>query len=137
MAYSSSRYFHGSSSLGGCWDLQNLGLLNPDTMSLGSFDRLFLFSFPFPLSLHCSCLLRVLVPWWINVENLIGVNLFAVMDGVSPFFSSLESDFSTGYLEDALLEFSERSKRRRLLLYTDDHTKISDDHHFAKVIQKF
>ncbi|OAY25401.1 uncharacterized protein LOC110604981 isoform X2 [Manihot esculenta] len=89
MAYSSSRYFHGSSSLGGCWDLQNLGLLNADTMSL-------------------------------------------VMDGVSPFFSSLESDFSTGYLEDALLEFSERSKRRRLLLYTDDHTKISDDHHFAK-----
>ncbi|KAJ9152978.1 hypothetical protein P3X46_026475 [Hevea brasiliensis] len=44
-----------------------------------------------------------------------------VMDEASPFFSSLESDFSTGYLEDALVEFSERSKRRRLMFYTDDH----------------
>ncbi|XP_039054730.1 uncharacterized protein LOC120197195 isoform X2 [Hibiscus syriacus] len=35
-------------------------------------------------------------------------------------------DFSSGYLEDALLEFTERSKRRRLLLYNDDdHGEIS------------
>lgn len=39
----------------------------------------------------------------------------------SPFFSSLESDFSTGYLEDALLEFNERSKRRRLLLFSSEY----------------
>ncbi|XP_065857303.1 uncharacterized protein [Euphorbia lathyris] len=42
------------------------------------------------------------------------------MDGTcssssSPFFSSLQSDFSTGYLQDALLEFNQPSKRRRLL----------------------
>ncbi|KAJ6356603.1 hypothetical protein OIU78_004658 [Salix suchowensis] len=44
----------------------------------------------------------------------------------SPFFSSLESDFSTGYLEDALLEFNERSKRRRLLLFS---TEYDHGHH--------
>ena len=48
----------------------------------------------------------------------------AVMDGIAPSFSSLESDdFSTGYLEDALLEFTERSKRRRLLPCTDESSK--------------
>lgn len=48
------------------------------------------------------------------------------MEGAGPsLFSPEESDdFSTGYLEDALLEFSERSKRRRLLLLNDE-----DDHH--------
>ena len=35
-------------------------------------------------------------------------------------FSTQESDFSTGYLEDALIEFGESSKRRRLLPYTTD-----------------
>lgn len=42
--------------------------------------------------------------------------MYAVMDGINAplFSSSLDSDFSTGYLEDALVEFSERSKRRRL-----------------------
>ncbi|KAF5449952.1 hypothetical protein F2P56_030345 [Juglans regia] len=35
----------------------------------------------------------------------------------------LESDFSSGYLEDAFLEFRDRTKRRRMLSYTDDdHT---------------
>lgn len=61
------------------------------------------------------------------------------MDGNTPFYSApLESDYSTGYLEDALVEFSEMSKRRRLLLYTDDQT---DDHDapedLAKVINLF
>ncbi|KAJ7954465.1 protein XRI1 [Quillaja saponaria] len=51
-----------------------------------------------------------------------------VMDGIAPPFSSpLESDFSTGYLEDALVEFSGRPKRRRLVLYTDEQNKVSDD----------
>lgn len=36
-----------------------------------------------------------------------------------------QSDFSTGYLEDALLEFSEPSKRRRVLLYTDNEINHS------------
>ncbi|KAE8710115.1 vacuolar iron transporter 1 [Hibiscus syriacus] len=39
--------------------------------------------------------------------------------------ADMSLDFSSGYLEDALLEFTERSKRRRLLLYNDDHDEIS------------
>ncbi|KAB2088366.1 hypothetical protein ES319_A04G171700v1 [Gossypium barbadense] len=35
----------------------------------------------------------------------------------SPLFQNLDSDFSSGYLEDALLEFTEMSKRRRLLSF--------------------
>ncbi|XP_015894000.1 protein XRI1 isoform X2 [Ziziphus jujuba] len=50
-----------------------------------------------------------------------------VMDGSNAsFLSSLDSDFSTGYLEDALVEFSEQSKRRRLMLYTEDDHQIRD-----------
>lgn len=41
-----------------------------------------------------------------------------VMDANAASFSTQESDLSTGYLEDALVEFGESSKRRRLL--TDD-----------------
>ncbi|CAN6727949.1 unnamed protein product [Malus baccata var. baccata] len=37
-----------------------------------------------------------------------------------------QSDFSTGYLEDALVEFDERSKRRRLLVYTNDDNELKD-----------
>ncbi|XP_028752630.1 protein XRI1-like [Neltuma alba] len=43
-----------------------------------------------------------------------------VMDEMAPYFSPPElSDFSSGYLEDALLEFTEHSKRRRLLPCVD------------------
>ncbi|KAK3011235.1 hypothetical protein RJ639_012319 [Escallonia herrerae] len=42
-----------------------------------------------------------------------------------PFSSPANSDLSTGYLQDALLEFS--SKRRRLLLFSDDQTKDPND----------
>lgn len=63
---------------------------------------------------------------------------YAVMDGNAPFYSApLESDYSTGYLEDALVEFSEMSKRRRLLLYTDDHTDHDGPEELAKVINLF
>lgn len=55
------------------------------------------------------------------------------MDGSATSFSPQQSDdFSTGYLEDALFEFS--SKRRRLLPCTDDQqskSSIFDD--FEKV----
>lgn len=44
----------------------------------------------------------------------------------SQFFSASESDFSTGYLQDALLEFSDRHKRQRLLVFADDETDGSD-----------
>ncbi|KAK8667883.1 hypothetical protein V6N13_105360 [Hibiscus sabdariffa] len=52
------------------------------------------------------------------------------MDGagtaIPPWFPHLDpADFSSGYLEDALLEFSERSKRRRLSLHDDDHVQIN------------
>ncbi|XP_048229687.1 protein XRI1 [Ricinus communis] len=67
--------------------------------------------------------------WDLQNLGVLNADMSLVMDGTSPFFSSLDSDFSTGYLEDALLEFTERSKRRRLL-YTDDRhqAKISTDH---------
>ncbi|KAJ1399955.1 hypothetical protein SESBI_29933 [Sesbania bispinosa] len=49
--------------------------------------------------------------------------------GTAHSFSPQDSDdFSTGYLEDALIEFGERSKRRRLLPYADDEqSKCSID----------
>lgn len=51
--------------------------------------------------------------------------MYTVMDGNAPLFSSLDSDFSTGYLEDALVEFTERSKRRRLMLCsTEDRDMV-------------
>ncbi|XP_045824258.1 protein XRI1-like [Trifolium pratense] len=47
-------------------------------------------------------------------------NMSLIMDASAASFSTQESDFSTGYLEDALIEFGESSKRRRLLPYTTD-----------------
>ncbi|CAI9768470.1 unnamed protein product [Fraxinus pennsylvanica] len=44
-----------------------------------------------------------------------------MMENTPTFFSPLEADYSTGYLQDALFEFS--SKRRRLLLFDEDQTK--------------
>ncbi|XP_057495146.1 uncharacterized protein LOC130780240 isoform X1 [Actinidia eriantha] len=44
-----------------------------------------------------------------------------------PFVSPCDSDFSTGYLQDALYEFSDRSKRRRLLLFSDDPFKEANE----------
>ncbi|KAB2097164.1 hypothetical protein ERO13_A01G144600v2 [Gossypium hirsutum] len=61
-------------------------------------------------------------PGW-DLQNLgvLNADMSLVMDGsgTAPFFPHLDSDFSSGYLEDALLEFTEPSKRRRLLLYND------------------
>lgn len=54
----------------------------------------------------------------------------AVMGSTPPYFSDLDSDhdLSTGYLEDALLEFGDRSKRRRLSFCGEDRTaKEFDD----------
>lgn len=49
-----------------------------------------------------------------------------------------ETDFSTGYLEDALVEFGERTKRRRLLLPCidddDDRSKSSSIDDLEKVV---
>jgi hypothetical protein len=38
-----------------------------------------------------------------------------------PIVSPYDSDFSTGYLQDALFECNDRSKRRRLMLFADHH----------------
>ncbi|RHN42301.1 hypothetical protein MtrunA17_Chr8g0375391 [Medicago truncatula] len=53
-----------------------------------------------------------------NLGLLNSDNMSLIMDASAASFSTQESDFSTGYLEDALVEFGESSKRRRLL--TDD-----------------
>ncbi|KAJ4710193.1 protein XRI1-like [Melia azedarach] len=80
---------------------------------------------------HSSSLLHSSssLSWDLQNLGVFNADLSLVMDGGAPFCSSLmdqSDDFSTGYLEDALLEFSsERSKRRRLLLFSDD---TSDDH---------
>ncbi|XVF43486.1 hypothetical protein PTKIN_Ptkin02bG0043800 [Pterospermum kingtungense] len=58
--------------------------------------------------------------WDLQNLEVLNADMSLAMDGTSPFFPHLDSDFSSGYLEDALLEFSERSKRRRLLLYSDN-----------------
>ncbi|GMY18081.1 protein XRI1-like [Fagus crenata] len=79
-----------------------------------------LHSLAYTSSLHSSSSLG----WdFHNLGVLNADTMSFVMDGNAPFYSSPpleESDYSTGYLEDALVEFSERSKRRRLVLYTDD-----------------
>ncbi|PON79224.1 Protein XRI [Parasponia andersonii] len=50
---------------------------------------------------------------------------------------SEDDDFSTGYLEDALVEFSDRSKRRRLLLCSDEQgTIMGDDHYYSNLLSK-
>ncbi|GAU13788.1 hypothetical protein TSUD_82970 [Trifolium subterraneum] len=56
-----------------------------------------------------------------NLQNFnASDNMSLIMDASAASFSTQESDFSTGYLEDALVEFGESSKRRRLLPYTND-----------------
>lgn len=120
LAYTNSLH---SSSLG--WDFHSLGVPNAETMSLGTYHFSFLISLFFCVFFGLS----INGSWMIYFTQL--VNAFCdceyclVMDGKGPFYSPLEPDFSTGYLEDALLEFSERTKRRRLLLYTDDHESDS------------
>ncbi|XP_022775708.1 uncharacterized protein LOC111317541 [Durio zibethinus] len=56
--------------------------------------------------------------WDLQNLGVLNADMSLVMDATAPFFPHLDSDLSSGYLEDALLEFSERSKRRRLL-YSD------------------
>ncbi|MBA0698374.1 hypothetical protein Goari_021865, partial [Gossypium aridum] len=54
--------------------------------------------------------------------------VFHSIDGSrSPVFQNLDSDFSSGYLEDALLEFTEMSKRRRLLSFHGGGGDDDDD----------
>lgn len=61
----------------------------------------------------------------LGVLNADKMSSMAGMEGsTTPSLSPQHSDFSTGYLEDALIESCERSKRRRLLpSTTDEHSK--------------
>ncbi|KAI4313606.1 hypothetical protein L6164_026569 [Bauhinia variegata] len=78
-----------------------------------------LHSLAYTTSLHGSSL-----GWdFHNLGVLNADKMSLVMDGIASSFSPLETDFSTGYLEDALLEFTGRSKRRRLLPSPDDQSK--------------
>lgn len=71
--------------------------------------------------------------WDIQNLGVFNADMSLVMDGITaPLFPHLDSDFSSGYLEDALLEFStERSKRRRLLLYSDHDHQTNGFNDFA------
>ena len=110
----------------------NLGVLSSDRMSLGTtFFFLFLYGFMFFVlmgALHFD-------QYWLSLLG-IGTHFRAVMDDYDapPFSSTLESDFSTGYLEDALVEFSKRSKRRRMLLFNDDKIRSDSTASASKVL---
>ncbi|GMJ04512.1 hypothetical protein like AT1G14630 [Hibiscus trionum] len=59
--------------------------------------------------------------WDLQNLGVLNADMSLVIDGTgtAPWFP--HPDLSSGYLEDALHEFTGRSKRRRLLLYNDDH----------------
>ncbi|CBI26758.3 hypothetical protein VitviT2T_000549 [Vitis vinifera] len=81
-------------------------------------------------SMACSTSLhhRSSLGWDLHNLGVFNADMSLVMDNsTAPFFSCLDSDPSTGYLQDALVEFSDRSKRRRLLLYTDHETNSPND----------
>ncbi|KAJ8760615.1 hypothetical protein K2173_015282 [Erythroxylum novogranatense] len=84
----------------------------------------------YSLAYYSSSLYNSSIGWDLQNLGVLNADMSLVMDGItpSPFLSSLETDLSTGYLEDAVLEFNERSKRRRLLLYAhNDQNKVSND----------
>ncbi|KAF8040031.1 hypothetical protein BT93_B2292 [Corymbia citriodora subsp. variegata] len=74
---------------------------------------------------HCSSL-----GWDLHNLGVLNADMSLVMGSTPPYFSDLDSDhdLSTGYLEDALLEFSDRSKRRRLSFCGEDRTREFNDH---------
>ncbi|XP_030511964.1 uncharacterized protein LOC115726289 isoform X2 [Rhodamnia argentea] len=74
---------------------------------------------------HCSSL-----GWDLHNLGVLNADMSLVMGSTPPYFSDLDSDhdLSTGYLEDALLEFGDRSKRRRLSFCGEDRAaKEFDD----------
>lgn len=113
--------FCSSSSLLG-WEYHNLGVHNADMSHSSNYSLSFSFIF---------CLLLISGDWIICIHILMCNHAFlcmfaAVPDSnyTPPYLSCLDnSDYSTGYLQDALLEFS--SKRRRLVLLSDDQSNYS------------
>ncbi|KAK9276663.1 hypothetical protein L1049_006199 [Liquidambar formosana] len=87
-----------------------------------------LYSMAYSDTIHSSSL-----GWDLHNLGVFNADMSSFMDSTSaPFFPCLDSDPSTGYLQDALVEFRDRSKRRRLLLYTDhdddDQSRGLNDH---------
>ncbi|XAR64508.1 hypothetical protein NMG60_11024881 [Bertholletia excelsa] len=74
-----------------------------------------LHSIAYSSSLHSSSL-----GWDLGVFN---ADMSHSMESTPPFSSPCDYDLSSGYLQDALFEFADRSKRRRLLLF--DGTTLS------------
>lgn len=62
---------------------------------------------------------------WNHAFWCLYMNAVVMGSDTPPYSSSLDnlSDYSTGYLQDALFEFS--SKRRRLMLFSEDQTNYS------------
>ncbi|KAF8389650.1 hypothetical protein HHK36_024169 [Tetracentron sinense] len=65
--------------------------------------------------------------WDLHDLGVLNADMSLVMKTTAQFFSPSDSDLSTGYLQDALVECSDRSKRRRLLFYTNDQTTGLND----------
>ncbi|KAL1832733.1 hypothetical protein ACET3Z_002384 [Daucus carota] len=82
-------------------------------------------------SSYCSSSSSSLLGWEYHNLGVYNADMshstnFALDSDYTPPYSSSsldDSDYSTGYLQDALFEFS--SKRRRLLLFSDDQTNYS------------
>ncbi|GAA0164026.1 hypothetical protein LIER_19755 [Lithospermum erythrorhizon] len=55
--------------------------------------------------------------WDFHDLDVFNADISQFLENTPPFVSSFETDYSTGYLQDALFTFS--SKRRRLLLFDD------------------
>ncbi|XP_009601629.1 protein XRI1-like [Nicotiana tomentosiformis] len=75
-----------------------------------------------------SCSSLGLGGWDFHDLQVFNTDISPFMENTPPFLSNLDSDFSSGYLQDALFKFS--SKRRRLLLFDDNEnyqTKDSND----------
>uniref|UniRef100_A0A7N0UJ00 Protein XRI1 n=1 Tax=Kalanchoe fedtschenkoi TaxID=63787 RepID=A0A7N0UJ00_KALFE len=69
------------------------------------------------------------------LEDWAGCSSSGFVNTPPTMFSPYHSDddvVSTGYLHDALAEFSSRSKRRRVLLYTHEPTSSDCYHHLEK-----
>ncbi|KAF8378848.1 hypothetical protein HHK36_030197 [Tetracentron sinense] len=67
------------------------------------------------------------IGWDLHNIGVLKPDMSLVLETNAPFFSESHSDLSTGYLEDALVEWSDRCKRKRLLVYSDDQANLSND----------
>ncbi|OIW00716.1 hypothetical protein TanjilG_09685 [Lupinus angustifolius] len=73
----------------------------------------------------------------LGVLNSDKMSLMPTMDGNATSFSSHQeySDFSSGYLEDALIEFT--SKRRRMMPCSDEQSNSNSTEEFEKSLWNF